>query len=279
MLEGPLAAMDAIAEATGERELNVAGYCLGGILLAATAAWLKAKGDERIKSATYLTAMVDYSDVGDVGLFIDENGLESLEKRINERGYLDGKKVDVTFRTLRANDLVWSFFVNSYLLGQSPKPFDILYWNADSTNMPAATHTFFMRNMYLENKMREPGGITLAGEPIDVGTVTIPSYVLATREDHIAPWKTAYATTQILSGPVDFVLGASGHIAGVVNPPEKQKYGYWTNKDLPADPQAWLATAEEHAGSWWPHWITWLEPHRGDQVPARSPGDGVKARI
>ena len=253
MLEGAIAALDAIEKATGERQVNVTGYCLGGILLSAAAAWLKAKGDDRIKSATYLTTMVDFCDTGEVSLFIDEDGIDDLEKRINDRGFLDGKLVDVTFRTLRANDLVWSFFVNSYLLGKSPKPFDILYWNADSTNMTAATHTFFMRNMYLENRLREPGGITLAGVPIDVTRVDTPAYVFSAKEDHIAPWKTGYASAKLFAGPVTFLLGASGHIAGVVNPPDKQKYGYWTNDTFPDDPDAWLNSAGEHPGSWWPH--------------------------
>jgi len=274
MLEGPIAALDAIEKATGERRVNVTGYCLGGILLSAAAAWLEAKGDDRLKSASYLTTMVDFCDTGDVSLFIDEEGLEAIEQRINDKGYLDGKLVDVTFRTLRANDLVWSFFVNSYLLGKSPKPFDILYWNADSTNMPAATHTFFMRNMYLHNRLREPRGITLAGVPIDVTRVQTPSYVLSTKEDHIAPWKTGYASAHLFAGPVTFVLGASGHIAGVINPPDKDKYGYWTNDAFPTDADAWLAGASEHHGSWWPHWMAWLEPFAGGMVAARIPGDG-----
>ena len=274
MLEGAIAALDAIEKATGERQVNVTGYCLGGILLSAAAAWLKAKGDDRIKSATYLTTMVDFCDTGEVSLFIDEDGIDDLEKRITDRGFLDGKMVDVTFRTLRANDLVWSFFVNSYLLGKSPKPFDILYWNADSTNMTAATHTFFMRNMYLENRLREPGGITLAGVPIDVTRVDTPSYVFSAKEDHIAPWKTGYASAKLFAGPVTFLLGASGHIAGVVNPPDKQKYGYWTNDTFPDEPDAWLNSAGEHPGSWWPHWMEWLKPYAGDLVPARTPGDG-----
>ena len=279
MLEGPIAALDAIQEATGERQVNVAGYCLGGILLSAAAAWLKAKGDDRIKSASYLTTMVDFCDTGEVSLFIDEQALDTLEERINERGFLDGKLVDVTFRTLRANDLVWSFFINSYLLGKSPKPFDILYWNADSTNMPAAMHTFFMRNMYLHNRLREPGGITLAGVPIDVTVVDTPSYVFSTKEDHISPWKTGYESAKLFAGPVTFVLGASGHIAGVINPPEKQKYGYWSNDGLSVDADTWLDSATEHPGSWWPHWMEWLTPYAGEMVPARTPGDGKLAPI
>ncbi len=279
LLEAPIAALDAIQEATGERQVNVAGYCLGGILLSAATAWLKAKGDDRIKSATYLTSMVDFCDTGEISLFIDEQGIDTLEERIKERGFLDGKLVDVTFRTLRANDLVWSFFINSYLLGKSPKPFDILYWNADSTNMPAAMHTFFMRNMYLENRLREPGGITLAGVPIDVTCVDTPTYAFSAKEDHIAPWKTGYESAKLFAGPVTFVLGASGHIAGVINPPEKQKYGYWSNDELPPDADSWLDSATEHPGSWWPHWMEWLKPYAGEMVPARTPGDGKLAPI
>jgi polyhydroxyalkanoate synthase len=223
--------------------------------------------------------MVDFCDTGEISLFIDEEGLDTLDDRIKERGFLDGKLVDITFRTLRANDLVWSFFINSYLLGKSPKPFDILYWNADSTNMPAAMHTFFMRNMYLHNRLREPGGITLAGVPIDVTRVDTPTYVFSTREDHIAPWKSGYESAKLFAGAVTYVLGASGHIAGVVNPPEKQKYGYWSNEELPTDADSWLDNATEHAGSWWPHWMQWLKPYAGELVAARTPGDGKLAPI
>ncbi|MCP5150093.1 MAG: class I poly(R)-hydroxyalkanoic acid synthase [Ectothiorhodospiraceae bacterium] len=279
MLQGPIAALDAVEQATGVREVNVVGYCLGGILLAAAVAWLSARGDDRIKSATYLTTMVDFGDPGEIRLFIDEQGLDRLEKGICRAGMLDGKSVADTWSAMRANDLVWSFFVNSYLLGKSPKPFDILFWNSDSTNMPAAMHTFFMRNMYLENRLREPGGITLAGTPIDVTAVTTPAYVLSTSEDHIAPWKTTYATTQLFKGPTRFVLGASGHIAGVINPPHRKKYGYWTNDDNPADPQAWFDAATEHEGSWWPNWLQWVKRHAGAKVAARDPQAGGLAVI
>ena len=274
MLEGPFAALEAIERATGEREVNAVGYCLGGILLSALAAWLEAKGDARLASATYLATMVDFSDVGDVGVFIDEEGLPALESAIEARGYLSGRQVADTWRALRANDLVWSFYVDSYLLGKEPPALDLLFWNSDPTNMPAAMHTFFMRNMYIENRLREPGGLTLAGEAIDVTRVTTPSYVLSTAEDHIAPWKTTYRTTQLLAGPVEFVLGGSGHIAGVINPPAKRKYGYRTASDTPASPDAWLAGAREHRGSWWPHWDRWLKRFGGGEVPARVPGAG-----
>ena len=274
MLEGPLAALEAIERATGEREVNAVGYCLGGILLSTLSAWLQARGDARLASTTYLATMVDFSDVGAVGVFIDEEGLPALESAIVAQGYLTGRQVADTWRSVRANELVWSFWVNSYLLGKEPPAIDLLFWNCDPTNMPAATHTYFMRNMYVGNRLREPGGLTLAGEAIDVTRVTTPSYVLSTVEDHIAPWKTTYETTQLFAGPVEFVLGASGHIAGVINPPAKGKYGHWTHADTPATPGEWLAAAREHEGSWWPHWDRWLEAFGGGEVPARVPGNG-----
>ena len=275
MLEGPIAALDAIEQATGESEVNVVGYCLGGILLSATLAWMAARGDTRVRSATLLTTMVDFGDTGEVSLFIDEKGMDSLEKKIWEQGYLDGRSVYDTFRSLRANDLVWSFYVNNYLMGNKPAAFDLLYWNSDSTNMPAAMHTFFMRKMYLKNLLRVPGGIALDGVDIDVGKVKTPTYVLSTIEDHIAPWKTTYETTQLFSGPVKFVLGESGHIAGVINPPAKRKYGYWTNTSNPESADDWHASAKHQAGSWWPDWGRWMSRHGGGKVPAREPGTGA----
>ena len=275
MLEGPLAALAAIERATGEQEVNAVGYCLGGILLRrALGPGFGSGGDTRLASTTYLATMVDFSDVGAVGVFIDEEGLPALESAISAQGYLSGQQVADTWRAVRANDLVWSFYVNSYLLGKEPPALDLLFWNSDPTNMPAAMHTFFMRNMYVGNRLREPGGLTLAGEAIDVTRITTPSYVLSAAEDHIAPWKTTYETTQLFAGPVEFVLGASGHIAGVVNPPARHKYGYRTGSGTPASPEAWLAAAHEHEGSWWPHWDRWLEPFGGGEVPARVPGDG-----
>ena len=279
MLEGPLAALEAIERATGEREVNAVGYCLGGILLSALSAWLRARDDSRLASTTYLATMVDFSDVGPVGAFIDEEGLPALESAIAARGYLSGQQVADTWRAVRANDLIWSFWVNRYLLGKEPPALDILFWNCDPTNMPAATHTFFMRNMYVGNRLREPGALTLAGESIDVTRVTTPSYVLSTVEDHIAPWKTTYETTQLFSGPVEFVLAGSGHIAGVINPPEKRKYGYRTGTETPPSPDAWLGAARAHEGSWWPHWNAWLAAFGGGEVPARAPGTGGLAAI
>ena len=279
MLEGPIAAMSAIERATGESQVNVVGYCLGGILIAAALAYLTARGDQRVKSATLLTTMVDFREAGEVCMFINEEALAELEKRIEAQGFLDGNAVYNTFRALRANDLIWSFFINNYLLGNSPGAFDLLFWNADSTNMPAAMHTFFMRNMYLNNLLREPGGITLAGVPIDVTTVTTPTYILSTMEDHIAPWRTTYHTTQLFRGPVKFVLGESGHIAGVINPPHREKYGYWVNHCDAAQPDQWLRTATRQDGSWWPDWMRWMRRHLGAKVAARTPGDGQLAVI
>jgi polyhydroxyalkanoate synthase len=273
MLEGPLAALDAIEQATGERGTNVIGYCLGGTLLASTLAYMAVKRDNRIKSATYLVTMVDFAEAGELSVFIDEEQLSALEERMNERGYLEGRDMAATFNMLRANDLIWSFVVNNYLLGKSPFPFDLLYWNADSTRMPAAMHSFYLRNMYQENLLVKPGGISLDGVPIDLRKVRTPSFLLSTREDHIAPWRSTYAATQIYKGPVKFVLSASGHIAGVVNPPGG-KYGHWENENNPPTPEEWLATAIAHPDSWWPLWEHWIGQYAGGEVPARRPGDG-----
>ncbi len=274
MFEGPLAALDAIEEATGEKSVNVIGYCLGGTLLAATLAYMQAKEDKRVNAATFFTAMTDFTDAGELGVFIDEAQLSSLEEKMNERGYLEGGEMATTFNMLRANDLIWSFVVNNYLLGKDPFPFDLLYWNSDSTRMPAAMHSFYLRKMYQENLLKEPGGITLGGVPIDLTTVKTPACMISTREDHIAPWKSTYAATQLFGGPVRFILAASGHIAGVVNPPASGKYSHWTNAKNPKDPEAWFAGAEEHPGSWWPEWTKWIGRKSGAKVPARSPGDG-----
>ena len=274
MLEGLLAALDAIEQVTGEREANVIGYCLGGTLLASTLGYMKAKGDDRIKSATYFVALVDFKEAGELSVFIDEEQLHYLEERMREHGYLEGSDMATTFNMLRANDLIWSFVVNNYLLGKEPFPFDLLYWNSDSTRMPAAMHSFYLRNMYQENKLVVPGGISLAGVPIDLSGISVPSFLLSTREDHIAPWKSTYSATQIYQGPVKFVLAASGHIAGVVNPPGKSKYGHWENDKNPPASDEWLATATQHPDSWWPVWDKWVAEFAGGTVPARKPGDG-----
>ena len=275
MCDGPLAALDAIEQATGERQVTAVGYCLGGTLTAATTAYMAAKGDDRIKAMTLFTTMLDFSDAGDLGVFIDEEQLATVEKIMFERGYLDGREMAMTFNMLRANDLIWSFVVNNYLLGKDPFPFDLLYWNSDSTRMPAAMHSFYLRKCYQENRLAEAGGISLCGEPIDLGGVRVPAMWVSTREDHIAPWDANYAGTRLLSGPKTFVLAGSGHIAGIVNPPAGKKYGYWLNDELPPDPEAFLDGATYHEGSWWPHWSAWNATFsEGEQVPARVPGEG-----
>ena len=274
MEEGVLDALDAVAKATGEKDINAIGYCLGGTLLASTLAYMAAKDDKRIKSATFFTTMLDFEEAGELSVFIDEAQLDALEQKMEHRGYLDGAEMASTFNMLRANDLIWSFVVNNYLLGNEPFPFDLLYWNSDSTRMPAAMHSFYLRRMYQENKLVEPGGISLEGVPIDLSRVTVPSYFLSTREDHIAPWVSTYRGTQLFRGKTRFVLAASGHIAGVVNPPDAGKYSHWVNPELPADPQAWFAGATELSGSWWPDWQRWITGLSKAQVPARQPGDG-----
>ena len=279
MHKGVLDALQAIEQATGEREIDAIGYCLGGTLLATTLAWMKAKGDDRIKSATYFVTMLDFAEAGELGVFIDEEQLKSLEERMERHGYLEGAEMSQTFNMLRANDLIWSFVVNNYLLGNEPFQFDLLYWNSDSTRMPARMHSFYLRRMYQQNELMKPGGITLDGVPIDLGTVDVPSYFVSTRDDHIAPWKSTYRGTELLGGPKRFVLAASGHIAGVVNPPEGGKYSHWINQALPPTPDAWFAGATEMAGSWWPDWHRWISGLSTERVPARQPGDGALAPI
>jgi polyhydroxyalkanoate synthase len=272
--DGPLAALDAIEKATGEREINAIGFCLGGTLLASALGYMAATKDDRIKSATFFASMIDFSDPGELEVFIDEKQVTALEKKMQERGYLEGSEMANTFNMLRANDLIWSFVVNNYLLGKDPFPFDLLYWNSDSTRMPAAMHSFYLRNMYINNLLRQPGGITLDNVPIDLTKVKVPTYFASTIEDHIAPWKSTYAGARLFKGKVRFVVGGSGHIAGIVNPPAANKYGYWTNEKLTAKPKEWLDTATQHPGSWWTDWAEWVRAYAGDNVRARIPGKG-----
>ena len=273
MLEGPLAALDAIESATGERSVNAIGYCLGGTLLASTAAYSAAKGDDRITSATYFATLVDFTEVGDMAVFIDEEQLASLERRMRERGYLEAQDMATAFNMLRANDLIWSFVVSNYLLGKEHIPVDLLFWNSDSTRMPAAMHSFYLRKMYQQNLLAKPGGITLADTPIDLSKVRIPTFILATREDHIAPWKSTYAATRLYSGPIKFVLSDAGHMAGVISPPGT-KYGHWANDELPSSPDEWFGGATPNQGSWWPVWDEWITQLDSGRVPAREPGGG-----
>jgi polyhydroxyalkanoate synthase len=276
MDEGILDAISAVEKATGEKEINLIGYCLGGTLAAATLAYMTAAGDKRVKSVTFFTTLVDFAEAGDLTVFIDEEQLKSLEARMAKKGYLEGADMATTFNMLRANDLIWSFVVNNYLLGKDPFPFDLLYWNSDSTRMPMAMHMFYLRKMYQENLLVKPGGITLRNTPIDLRKIAIPVCILSTKDDHIAPWKATYAATQLYKGPVKFILSGSGHIAGVVNPAGSDKYGYWTSDAAknPKQPDDWLKGAKQHKGSWWPEWKKWISQFEGQQVPARRPGDG-----
>jgi polyhydroxyalkanoate synthase len=279
LLEGPLAALDAIEQATGEADTNVIGYCLGGTLLAAALGYLAAKKKQkRIASATFMTALIDFTEAGELEVFIDENQVASLEKKMRERGYLEGSEMGNTFNLLRANDLIWSFVINNYLLGRDPFPFDLLHWNCDSTRMPAQMHSYYLRNMYMRNKLREPGGLTLSGVPIDLSKVSLPTYFVSAVEDHIAPWKTTFAGPGLIRGGARFVLSGSGHIAGMINPPAANKYGYWTNDASAASADEWFAGAEQHDGSWWNDWREWIAPFLGREVPPRVPGRG-KLRV
>jgi polyhydroxyalkanoate synthase len=274
MREGTLAALDAMEQATGEKDATIIGYCLGGTLTASTLAYMANKRDNRVKAATFFTTLIDFRDPGELGVFIDEEQLASLEAEMAKRGYLEGSEMATTFNLLRANDLIWSFVINNYLLGKEPFPFDLLYWNSDSTRMPAAMHSFYLRKCYHENRLKDPNGVTLCGEPIDLRKIKLPVYWVSTREDHIAPWKSTYKATQIYRGPIRFVLAASGHIAGIVNPPDSGKYSHWINENLPPSAEDWFAGATELAGSWWPDWHRWVSAQAPEKVPARVPGKG-----
>jgi polyhydroxyalkanoate synthase subunit PhaC len=273
--EGPLAALDIIQQATGEDKLHAVGYCVGGTLLAATLALMADRGDQRIVSATLFASQVDFTYAGDLKVFTDEEQIAALEREMSERGYLDSHKMANSFNFLRSNDLVWPYVINNYFKGKEPLPFDLLYWNSDSTRMAAANHSFYLRNCYLQNKLA-CGRMTIDGEPIDLGKIKVPIYNLATREDHIAPAKSVLLGSKYFGGPVKFVLTGSGHIAGIVNPPAQQKYKYWTGpKPTGADVENWLTKAKEHPGSWWPDWVAWLKRQGGSaRVPAREPGGG-----
>ncbi|MDY0014301.1 MAG: class I poly(R)-hydroxyalkanoic acid synthase [Rhodocyclaceae bacterium] len=276
VIDGVLAALDAIEKQTGEKEVNAAGYCLGGTLLATTCAYLAARKQKRIASATFFTTMLDFSEPGELGVFIDEGQVSSLEKKMFERGYLEGAEMATTFNMLRSNDLIWSFVVNNYLMGKDPFPFDLLFWNSDSTRMPATMHSFYLRKMYMENQLVVPGGIEIDGVPIDLSKIKIPVYFISTIEDHIAPWKSTYLGALNVGGPVRFVLGGSGHIAGVVNPPSANKYGYWLNPaaKLPATADEWFQGVQQQPGSWWVDWQAWVTAFDPELTEARDPAKG-----
>jgi polyhydroxyalkanoate synthase len=273
---GPLAALGAIEQATGERKVSAIGYCIGGTLMAATLAYMAARGDDRVAACTFFTAQVDFTEPGELGIFIDEDQLAGIEEAMSKKGFLDGAEMSTTFNLLRANDLIWSFVVNNYLMGKTPFPFDLLYWNADATRMPSAMHMYYLRNMYQKNLLATPGALVIDNVSIDLRKITIPVYIQAGKEDHIAPAKSVYKATQIFSGPTRFMLAGSGHIAGVVNPPAARKYQHWLNEQAKNPPTLaeWQAGATEHPGSWWEDWDKWLSEKSGDKVPARIPGEG-----
>jgi len=274
MTKGIFAALDAITRETGEKEVNAIGYCLGGTLLGTTLAYMARTNDTRIASATFFVSLLDFTEVGELGVFIDEEQLKSLEDRMKKSGYLEGADMASTFNMLRANDLIWSFVVNNYLLGNEPFPFDLLYWNSDATRMPARMHSFYLRHMYQNNELCKPDAISIYNVPIDLAKVMQPVYFLSTREDHIAPWRSTYRGMKVLGGKKRFVLAASGHIAGVVNPPQGGKYNHWINEELPEESLDWFDGASEMAGSWWPDWNRWVVAHAPQTVPARLPGAG-----
>jgi polyhydroxyalkanoate synthase len=279
MRQGPLAALDVIEKVTGERQVHSIGYCVGGTLLATTLAYMASTRDDRIASVTFFAAQVDFTHAGDLKVFVDEEQIAAREREMSERGYLEGKKMATAFNLLRSNDLIWPYVINNYLKGKEPAPFDLLYWNSDATRMPAANHSFYLRNCYLENRLTK-GEMVIGGKKLDLKSVTVPVYNLATREDHIAPAKSVLLGSRYFGGPVRYVLAGSGHIAGVVNPPDKMKYQYWTGpKPTSANLDRWLGKAKEHAGSWWPYWFEWLKKLDPTEVPAREPGGGVLAPI
>jgi polyhydroxyalkanoate synthase len=273
MREGVFAALDKVEEATGERKVTTIGYCVGGTLLAVALAYMAATGDDRVESATFLTTQVDFSHAGDLKVFVDEEQVKALEEGMERRGYLEGSRMANAFNMLRPNDLIWPYVINNYIKGQAPFPFDLLYWNSDSTRMPAANHSFYMRNCYLENRLTK-GEMILDNVKLDLKKVKIPIFNLAAKEDHIAPAISVFEGSKFFGGPVDYVVAGSGHIAGVVNPAGKPKYQFWTGGTPQGDYREWLAKATENPGSWWPYWFAWLEKQAPERVPAREPGGG-----
>ncbi|CAG4893576.1 PHA/PHB synthase family protein [Paraburkholderia saeva] len=273
---GALTALNVAQSITRADRVNAVGWCVGGTILSSATAIARARGEDKVASLTLLTTMLDFEEPGELGVFIDEAGVAQRESAIGRGGIYSGKELGFTFQTLRANDLIWPYVIGNYLQGKSPPAFDLLYWNADSTNLPGPMYTWYLRNMYLENNLRKPGRLTMCGTPVDLGNIDTPAYVLATEEDHIVPWRSAHRSTQLLGGPTQFVLGASGHIAGVVNPASKNKRSFKVSDDSTADPDAWLASAETRPGSWWNHWIEWLTPYAEESVKARvKPGNAV----
>ncbi|MYD78960.1 MAG: alpha/beta fold hydrolase, partial [Gammaproteobacteria bacterium] len=276
--DGPLWAMDVIQSITSQNKINAIGYCLGGTLLATLLGYLASQSEKSvdIAAATFFTTMIDFGEPGDLGVFVDEESVSQLETKMATNGYLDGKSMASTFNMMRSNDLIWHFVINNYLLGKPPAQFDLLYWNSDSTRLPAAMHSYYLRKMYLENKLAQPEGISVLNTPIDLSKVRLPTTFVSTELDHIAPWRSTYSGAKLFSGKVQFILGQSGHIAGIINPPSKNKYGYWiSTKELPVSADEWLESATSNAGSWWPKWEKWIKRYSGKRVPAREPGSDL----
>ena len=271
LVEGPLAALDVIDKRCKTNTTNLVGYCLGGTLTAVLLGWLKSnKQDKRVNSTTFFTSMIDFNEPGELGVFVDPEGIDVLEKRMASKGYLEASEMASTFNMLRSNDLIWSFVVNNYLLGKDPVPFDLLFWNSDATRMPAKMHSYYLRNMYIHNKLREPKGLTIAGRSIDLSSVTTPCYFISAKDDHIAPWKSTFAGAKLFGGKVRFVLGGSGHIAGIVNPPVANKYCFWANDELTHEAESWLQNADRFDGSWWSDWSVWITSQGSRTVNARK---------
>ena len=290
--EGVIQAIATVRDISGAAKINALGFCVGGTLLGSALAVLAALDDDWVESLTLLTSLLDFSETGELGLFVDQTTMDARDASIGNGGIMPGKDLAFVFSALRANDLVWPYVVNNYLKGRQPEAFDLLYWNADSTNLPGPMYCWYLRNMYLDNSLRVPGKLNMLGQPVDLGRLRMPSYILATREDHIVPWHSAYRSTGLLKGKSHFVLGASGHIAGVINPAGKNRRSYWTGTALPEDPEAWLAAAQEQPGSWWRDWSDWLANYGGRKVKAKkklgggghsviepAPGSYVKQRL
>lgn len=285
-------AMDVVGSITGTPQMNVLGFCVGGTLLATALAVLAARADRRVKSVTFLTTLLDFEDPGEICVYVDEAYVAKKEADYRNGGIMRGSELATAFASLRPQELIWHYVVHNYLLGETPPPFDLLYWNSDSANLPGALYAWYLRHLYLQNELKVPGALTLCGVPVDLRKIRIPAYVLAAKEDHIVPWRAAFASARLLSGRLDFVLTASGHIAGVVNPASKDRRNYWVNTFPAATPEAWLETAKPVPGSWWKHWMRWIKRRSGRQVPAPAgmgsdqypviepaPGSYVKARF
>ena len=271
---GILKAIEVVKSISDQPKVNAVSWCVGGTLMASALAVLAHRKDNSVGSCTFLTTLIDFTDPGDLCVYIDQYQVKQLESKVNSEGILHGRELATSFNMLRSNDLIWSYVVNNYLKGQTPPPFDILYWNSDPTNLPAAMYTFYINKMYLENKLVEPDALTICGEPIDLRRVKTPCYFLSTMEDHIAPWKGTFKALDLFSGTVEFVLGASGHVAGVINPAKKNRRNYWIKGEMGQGPDTWLETAERQEGSWWNHWSDWVRRRSGKKVePPREYGN------